>query len=114
MPADARDRLYLHFAQSRSPTQYWRHLQRGYHETLRHHAGRRESHRVPARCIARGDEPAMQSDIHRYRLADGKGAAMKLHHISVAAAALVLVAAVNGAPAQQQINSNQMATSLAG
>jgi OmpA-OmpF porin, OOP family len=56
----------------------------------------------------------MQSDIHRYRLADGKGAAMKPHHISVVAAALVLVAAVSGAPAQQQINSNQMATSLAG
>ena len=45
----------------------------------------------------------MQSDIHRYRLAYGKGAAMKLHHISVIAAALVICAAVTGAPAQQQI-----------
>ena len=56
----------------------------------------------------------MQSNIHRYRLAYGTGAAMKLHHISVIAAALVICAAVTGAPAQQQINSGQMATSLVG
>ena len=56
----------------------------------------------------------MQSDIHRYRLAYGKGAAMKPHLVSVIAAAFVIWAAVTGAPAQQQINSGQMATSLAG
>jgi OmpA-OmpF porin, OOP family len=39
---------------------------------------------------------------------------MKPHHISAVAAALILSAAVTGAPAQQQINSGQMATSLAG
>jgi OOP family OmpA-OmpF porin len=56
----------------------------------------------------------MQSDIHRYRLAHGKGAAMKPHLISVVAAAFVIWAVATGAPAQQQINSGQMATSLAG
>jgi OmpA-OmpF porin, OOP family len=56
----------------------------------------------------------MQSDIHRYRLAHGKGAAMKPHLISVVAAAFVIWAVATGAPAQQQINSSQMATSLAG
>ena len=56
----------------------------------------------------------MQSDIHRYRLAYGKGAAMKPHLISIITAAFVVWAAVAGAPAQQQINSGQMATSLAG
>jgi len=56
----------------------------------------------------------MQSDIQRYQLAYRKGAAMKPHHISAVAAALILSAAVTGAPAQQQINSGQMATSLAG
>jgi OmpA-OmpF porin, OOP family len=56
----------------------------------------------------------MQSDIHGYRLADGKGAAMKSHHISLVAAVLVIAAAVSGALAQQQINSGQLATSLAG
>jgi len=56
----------------------------------------------------------MQSDIHRYRLAYGKGAAMKPYLVSVIAAAFVIWAAVTGAPAQQQINSGQMATSLAG
>ena len=56
----------------------------------------------------------MQSDIHRYRLAYGKGAAMKPHLISVVAAAFVIWAVATGAPAQQQINSGQMATSLAG
>jgi outer membrane protein OmpA-like peptidoglycan-associated protein len=56
----------------------------------------------------------MQSGIHRYRLADGKGAAMKPHHISFAAAVLVIAAAVSGALAQQQISSGQLATSLAG
>src|ERR1700751_6122916 len=56
----------------------------------------------------------MQSDIHRYRLAHGKGAAMKPHPVSVVAAAFVIWAVVTGAPAQQQINSGQMATSLAG
>ena len=44
---------------------------------------------MPAQRIAGGDEPAMQSDIHGYRLAYGKGSAMKLHHISVIAAALL-------------------------
>src|SRR5262249_4817430 len=39
---------------------------------------------------------------------------MKLHHISVVAVALLLWAAVTAATAQQQINSGQMATSLAG
>src|SRR6516162_6047388 len=69
---------------------------------------------MPAQRSAGGDEPAMQSDIHGYRLAYGKGSAMKLHHISVIAAALVICPAVTGAPAQQQINSGQMATSLTG
>jgi OmpA-OmpF porin, OOP family len=39
---------------------------------------------------------------------------MKPHLISVVAAAFVIWAVVTGAPAQQQINSGQMATSLAG
>ena len=39
---------------------------------------------------------------------------MKLHHISVVAVALLVWAAVTAATAQQQINSGQMATSLAG
>jgi OmpA-OmpF porin, OOP family len=39
---------------------------------------------------------------------------MKPHPISVVAAAFVIWAVVTGAPAQQQINSGQMATSLAG
>ncbi len=39
---------------------------------------------------------------------------MKFYQISTVAAALVVVAAVTGAPAQQAINSGQMATSLAG
>src|SRR5215469_10616330 len=68
---------------------------------------------MSARRIALGDQPAMQSDIHRYRLAYRKAAAMKPHHIS-AVAALVIALAVTGALAQQQINSGQMATSLAG
>ena len=55
----------------------------------------------------------MQSDLHRYRLAYGKGAAMKLQHIC-RVGALILAAAVTGATAQQAINSGQMATSLAG
>src|SRR5262249_3785528 len=80
---------------------------------MRHLVRRCPSGRVPAQRVAGGDEPAMQSDIHRYRLAYGKGAAMKVHHISVAAA-LLIWAAVTAATAQQQINSGQMATSLAG
>ena len=56
----------------------------------------------------------MQSDIHGYRLAYRKGAAMKPHHVSAVAAAFTLWAAITGAFAQQQINSGQMATSLAG
>src|SRR6516225_5987240 len=80
---------------------------------MRHLVCRCPSGRVPAQRVAGGDEPAMQSDIHRYRLAYGKGAAMKVHHISVAAA-LLIWAAVTAATAQQQINSGQMATSLAG
>jgi hypothetical protein len=67
-----------------------------------------------AQRIAGGNEPAMQSDIHRYRLGYGEGAAMKPHHISLVAAVLILWAAVIGASAQQQINSGQMATSPAG
>jgi OmpA-OmpF porin, OOP family len=55
----------------------------------------------------------MQSDIHGYRLAYRKGAAMKPHHVSAVAAAFTFWAAVTGAFAQQQINSGQMATSLA-
>ena len=39
---------------------------------------------------------------------------MKPHPISVVAAAFVIWAVATGAPAQQQINSGQMATSLAG
>ena len=39
---------------------------------------------------------------------------MKPHHISLIAAGLMLLAAVTGVPAQQGINSGQMATSLAG
>jgi OmpA-OmpF porin, OOP family len=60
----------------------------------------------------------MQSDIHGYRLAYGKGPAMKPHYISlvasVAAAGAILWAAATSVPAQQQINAGQMATSLAG
>src|SRR5262249_17056337 len=48
---------------------------------MRHLVRRCPSGRVPAQRVAGGDEPAMQSDIHRYRLAYGKGAAMKVHHI---------------------------------
>src|SRR5262249_51534199 len=69
---------------------------------------------MPAQRIAGIDEPAMQSNIQRYRLAYGKGTAMKPHHISLVAAVLILWVAVIGASAQQQINSGQMATSLAG
>lgn len=69
---------------------------------------------MPAQRIAGGDEPAMQSDIYRHRLAYGKGAAMKPHLISIVAATFVIWAVATGAPAQQQINSGQMATSLAG
>jgi outer membrane protein OmpA-like peptidoglycan-associated protein len=56
----------------------------------------------------------MQSGVHGYRLADGKGAAMKSHRISVIAAILVVAVAISGALAQQQISSGQLATSLAG
>jgi len=56
----------------------------------------------------------MQSGIHRYRLADGKGAAMRAHYVSFVVAVLVILVAISGAPAQQQINSGQLATSLAG
>ncbi len=56
----------------------------------------------------------MQPDIHGYRLAYGTGAAMKTHLISIVAATFVVWAVATGAPAQQQINSGQMATSLAG
>jgi outer membrane protein OmpA-like peptidoglycan-associated protein len=56
----------------------------------------------------------MQPDIHGYWLAYGKGSAMRPHHFSIIAASVVVWAVVTGATAQQQINSGQMATSLAG
>jgi hypothetical protein len=85
-----------------------------YRQTMRHILCGCPSRRMPAQCVAGGDEPAKQSDVQRYRLAYGKGAAMKPHHISLVAAILVLWAIAIGASAQQQINSGQMATSLAG
>ena len=81
-------------------------------QTLRHLARRCSSRRMPAQRIAGGDEPAMQSDIHRYRLAYGKGTAMKRHHIYVAAA-LIFASGLTAAVAQNAINSAQMANSLA-
>jgi OmpA-OmpF porin, OOP family len=61
---------------------------------------------------ARGDQPGMQSGIHRYRLAHGKGTAMRSHY-AYALCAIVLTGALTGAIAQQNVNSGQLATSLA-
>src|SRR5262249_28472534 len=68
---------------------------------------------MPGQRLACSPEPAMRSDIQRHRLAYGKGTTMRPHRCH-AVAALVLLGAVTAALGQQQINSSQMATSLAG
>jgi len=96
----------------RGAAQYRRHLRPGYCETVRHLACRRASRGMPAQRVACGDEPAMQSNIHRYRLAHGKGTAMRRHQI-YAAAALLFASGLTAAVAQNAIGSTEMANSLA-
>src|SRR5579862_165127 len=55
----------------------------------------------------------MLADIQRHRLAHGEGTAMKSHRI-YAACALILAFALTAAVAQTQLNSGQMANTLAG
>src|ERR1700722_15936901 len=67
---------------------------------------------MPRQRLAFRAQPAVQSDVQRHRLADGKGTAMKSHHI-YAACALMLAFALTAAVAQTQLNSGQVANSLA-
>src|ERR1700683_5753706 len=79
---------------------------------MRHVVCRRQSGDLHGRPRAASDEPALLPDFRRYRLGYGKGTAIKLHH-TLAIGALFCAAVVTAALAQQQVNSGEMANSLA-
>src|ERR1700691_947552 len=68
---------------------------------------------MSGRCRAVGAQPAMQSNLHRHRLAHGEGTAMKPHYISAAATGIFALA-LTAAVAQNQLSSGQIANSLVG